>query len=594
MNQDSASIGDPDDSSKKKKGVCSEELVTDRELPQDHASGEGKAREDEDEDVSANGPSAAVARHKQRSKKSETDNVHAVTNHTVFKSKQDARSLRFTVDSERRGHVNSARKPIFSRRNLNFNELRRSKVEREAMGPLERAKLRIKRASTAAPTESETERSINNRQYSIPPLEDEGKSLLFGFRVFFSMRFVDLMFWMFKTSFLNVIIVFLINYLVFINVFTAIIYGVVSQSNRAGVVCIDGWDYDGSGGGRGLNWEISFSLSWTSFSTVGFGTVSPDIVAHCYGLRYACAIEAFLGVIYAGFCGAIFYAKFSRLMGRAQVTFSSTICIQFGAGANKQQEECLSSSRPSKALESPFPVLEFRVVNMRANEKGCEILDATISCLGCVHVADSQQPVLSSPREGSIKDNERPSSSVIRVAGSSDSDSIRRDKQNSGSILCDDITGVNEKIGLLKQKYLNLNLQTRHHPYFRRIWYLRHQLDAASPLVANEVKKRIRRCGHWPLELNDYDSVRASLVHFHDIIVTMNGTSNLTASDVFAQYRYKYRDLHVGWQFAGMMYFEHKRGQKEKKMKVDTALIHDILPQTGGGQEPIDIGLKND
>ena len=77
-----------------------------------------------------------------------------------------------------------------------------------------------------------------------------------------------------------------------INLFTAAIYEITDLHHNYGhgVNCTNGWDYDGSEGSAKLNWEIAFSLSWTSFSTVGFGTVSPAVNTGCFGLRYMCAL----------------------------------------------------------------------------------------------------------------------------------------------------------------------------------------------------------------------------------------------------------------------------------------------------------------
>ena len=41
-------------------------------------------------------------------------------------------------------------------------------------------------------------------------------------------------------------------------------------------------------------------------------------------------MEAFLGVLYAGFCGAILFGKVSRAQSRAQVLFSDPIVVRFG------------------------------------------------------------------------------------------------------------------------------------------------------------------------------------------------------------------------------------------------------------------------
>lgn len=554
-----ASDASPEDPRGTGNKVCWTDL--DRDPPQDDVGGDGQLWEPVIEDDNNNGPTSVVARHKQRNKKSDNDNENSVTRHEVFNSRAEARSNRRIVTTSG-----------VSKRHLNFCDLKRSEREREAMSPRERAGAKLRNRLSLKPnffesdTDTDTDPNTLNRQYTIPPPQNDEIKFIFGVQAFFSLKFRDLIFWLFKTGFLNVMVVALIFYLFWVNLFTLIIYGVVTRSGAKGHECIDGWDYVGTDGGRSLNWELSFSLSWTSFSTVGFGTVSPAVLAGCYGLRYACAIEAFLGVLYAGFCGAIFFAKFSRLMGRAQVIFSSTLCIQYGNGVGGMKEESLNAKSILAKSKTAFPVLEFRVVNERANERGCEILDATISCLVCVYQAsDEVTHDRLRGEDNSFTSNRRLSNEELEFDGTPD-----------------------EKINLMRQKYHNLTLQTRHHPYFRRIWYLRHVLDATSPLLQREVRKKIKLCGQWPPNFNSHASVRASLVKFHDINVTLNGTSNLNASDVFAQYRYKLRDLHVGWQFAGMMYF-HDEGEN-KKIKVDTSLIHDILPQAGGGQEPIDFG----
>merc|ERR1739838_771236 len=107
-----------------------------------------------------------------------------------------------------------------------------------------------------------------------------------------------------------------------------------------------------------------------------------------------CALIAFLGVIYAGFCSAILFAKFSHLLGRAHVAFSSTIVIQYN-GEHEQHDTdrtsadssgvCFSGIKSTPSHSNSFPVAEFRIINTRANELGCEIIDAKVSCLVCIN-----------------------------------------------------------------------------------------------------------------------------------------------------------------------------------------------------------------
>ena len=158
-----------------------------------------------------------------------------------------------------------------------------------------------------------------------------------------------------------------------------------------------------------------------------------------------------------------------------------------------------------------FPVAEFRIINTRANELGCEIIDAKVSCLVCTN--HSSEPPSTEPY---LSNN------------------------NSRKEALDVSMGVNENVPLFQQKYHNLPCNAMSHPNFRRIWYLRHVLDGNSPLLKPEMKSKIAQCGYWPSEHNTHEAVRNSLVHFHDIVVNFRGTSSLSNSEVFAKKRYKY------------------------------------------------------
>ena len=70
-------------------------------------------------------------------------------------------------------------------------------------------------------------------------------------------------------------------------------------------------------------------------------------------------------------------------------------------------------------------------------------------------------------------------------------------------------------------------------------------------------------------------------------IITFNGTSNITSRSVFIEKRYRYEDIFIGWKFAGLIYLDDSTNGEGYAM-VDLSLIHDIRPQTGGGEEPLE------
>merc|ERR1740139_1250603 len=84
-----------------------------------------------------------------------------------------------------------------------------------------------------------------------------------------------------------------------------------------------------------------FMLSWTTLSTVGYGNIYPSLgselsstgdVEMCGVLSFLCSVESFVGVLYAGFVGAIMFGKIVRLQSHAQVIFSDPIVIRYGSG----------------------------------------------------------------------------------------------------------------------------------------------------------------------------------------------------------------------------------------------------------------------
>ena len=136
----------------------------------------------------------------------------------------------------------------------------------------------------------------------------------------------DTLSWSYRTSYLLLAIGFGASYFAFC-LFFALLYYWVAVVQPA---CIN------SGGVRigdapgALLFSDSFHLSWTTFSTVGYGVVSPatgasgfDVPSKCVGIGILGSFEAFVGVLYAGTCGAILFGKVLRSQNNAQVGRSS-------------------------------------------------------------------------------------------------------------------------------------------------------------------------------------------------------------------------------------------------------------------------------
>jgi hypothetical protein len=85
--------------------------------------------------------------------------------------------------------------------------------------------------------------------------------------------------------------------------------------------------------------------------------------------------------------------------------------------------------------------------------------------------------------------------------------------------------------------------------------------------------------------LDNHEAVRKSL-QFSQILVSLNGVSNVSAANVYAQKIYDAVDVNIGYQFVNVLY----RDGKDGALKVDTRLINDVKEQDGGGGEPLMLG----
>ena len=90
--------------------------------------------------------------------------------------------------------------------------------------------------------------------------------------------------------------------------------------------------------------------------------------------------------------------------------------------------------------------------------------------------------------------------------------------------------------------FTNLDIETPAHPFFKRVWNVRHVLDQNSPILTATAKQMIiDNNGFWPEELNNYKAIRDNL-RFHEIIVNLSGTANATGNVVYCQKVYSFVD----------------------------------------------------
>ena len=390
--------------------------------------------------------------------------------------------------------------------------------------------------------------------------------------------------WMFRVNFL---LLFILSCVVF---FTLIVgfTGLLVVAGRMDNECIRIGD-NVFGGVGGAAFADAFALSWTTFATVGYGSSHPalsnenDNPNDCVFVSLLCSFESFIGVLYSGFCGAILFGKVLRIQSHAQVMFSDPLVVRYGINGvgNVTEEDEKEGKRKDKSSKDvtkiPCPVLEFRVVNQLFDEVGGEIMDATLNVVANVDANDIDNTVERNPRN-SVVISEFSTRSILQ----------EDDKQKRPSLLAlRGFTKMNHSVAartgtvVSKRVFSTMKIEARDHPFFKRVWLARHVLDETSPVLTPKARKAIRRNGgFWPGHLNNFTGVRQSL-KFNQILVSLNGVSNVSASDVYAQNIYDFSDLNIGYEFVNLLY------RDGDGLKVDTDLVNDVREQKGGGGEPI-------
>jgi hypothetical protein len=304
-----------------------------------------------------------------------------------------------------------------------------------------------------------------------------------------------------------------------------------------------------------------------------------------------------LGVLYSGFCGAILFGKVLRIQSHAQVIFSDPIVIRYGTGVaeggdyengNDSDEDNNNDGKPKS---HPCPVLEFRIVNRLFNEAGGEIMDATLNVVANVDANDADPSLIDALDADRKRYNYNASvnnASYSHADTNSESDAISdngmardgsqpdsngRFHSSVGNIpfpkFLDPLNPFNSLMGKIdhqavdedpsarlvsKRIFSKMLIEASDHPFFKRVWLARHVLDETSPILKPRVRRQIRRHGgSWPERLCTWNAIRDSL-QFNQILVSLNGVSNVSASDVYAQKIYDFVDINVGYQFVNILY----------------------------------------
>lgn len=338
--------------------------------------------------------------------------------------------------------------------------------------------------------------------------------------------------WTSKAAFLSVFISFLVVFVALVMVF-GFFLKLGGQRYPGCIIVAD----DQFGSVSNSDFADAFSLSWTTFTTVGYGAiyvatgVDYNKQEDCTLIQFLCIVESFFGLIFSGMCTAIMFGKIGRIQSHAQVKFSEAICVVFAKKKNDghqcnycdvNRKKVIGNDKDNIPQDSPTsilacPELRIQMVNKLFNDTGGEIFDASLKLLA-THDPDGH-------------------STSARI--------------------------------------FNVDLRENLHPFLKRVWHARHILDQYSPLLTTAAREKIAfNEGNWPVEWNNEDLVKEQL-KFSDLIVTLTGLSGLSSEPVFGAKSYNSDNVVVGYDYASLLY----KFSGSNVLRVDMSLINDIVSQ---------------
>jgi len=457
---------------------------------------------------------------------------------------------------------------------------------------------------------------------------------------------VDFFYWLFRKGWLTIFLVSVVMFYILVVVFAVLIIWAATLDSD----CIRIGDQPFGGSASRSLAAQAFALSWHTFSTVGYGSTYPALSTQhnhnndvkCAFINFICPLEALVGVIFAGFTGAVIFAKVTRVSQRAQVKFCQPLLIKTGNGAcngnihdtaqvGPKNNCAIKSLAKQIAQSSPFPVLEFRLANEMHSQPGGEIIDANIkvvvvqestndsefevgmdmakqiamSRMNRTSVAKStlrkstsrkhteeRSTETSSNREGSLGSVSSEGSRITRYSMADTATAYlqglnslahRATGLGAKTIKVDEETTSSSRI-VPRLIFSKLSLDNSEHPMFKRVWTFRHVIDQDSPLLTKEARQKIiMNGGAWKGVWNTPEYIRKA-IHFNEMIVSFTGVSTLSNFSVYKQKAYDTSNLVIGYDFVNMLYHS-----MHGNLKVDMSLLNDVVEQNGGGSETFDV-----
>jgi hypothetical protein len=125
-----------------------------------------------------------------------------------------------------------------------------------------------------------------------------------------------------------------------------------------------------------------------------------------------------------------------------------------------------------------------------------------------------------------------------------------------------------------RRVFSRLEMETDSHPFFKRVWNMRHILNEESPVLNLDARRLIRmNKGMWPASMCNAEAIKSCL-DMSQLIVTMSGTAVVSGSSVYKLHVYELEQIEIGRIFENPLALGN-----DGKLTVDFSLISATKPQ---------------
>jgi len=361
-------------------------------------------------------------------------------------------------------------------------------------------------------------------------------------------RFVD---WTGRSSFLMVIFAFVIMFIIL----TMILALFIMLNLRMYPDCVTAGESPYEDLSPSGKFHDAWILSWTTFSTAGYGVIAPSIQNPCYSLNFFCSWISFIGTVFSGFCAALIFSRIQSVQGEAPVKFSDVIKVKLERHSVKTHAGKSGSIDKSDMKDEYVPVITFDMSNLFHTKVTGEIIEGKINVMANVDAFQVDEETRQRAGNMIFPNMLSPLRSEMSKQISGEVTSHSRSPMEmikgifSQSVVSREINGPDDAGNKIRSEesdpstiFTKLAVSPDENPFFRVEWPVSHILDDSSPLLTNACKEKLKK-GKLPRNTMDKIHYIEDNIVFHEILVTFTGLANVSAESVFATKVYTFENL---------------------------------------------------